>query len=108
MARGQTPPHQVRVITRVVLTQKTNVGIQASADLDLWPSIWETFVHCCLLHRVKYKPDRQFSRNKQEYRRKNRGLDKRRPVRKCKYKEASPLAIPETRKDLKGLVFLLS
>lgn len=30
MARGQTPPHQVRVITRVVLTQKTNVGIQAS------------------------------------------------------------------------------
>ena len=31
MARGQTPPHQVRVITSVVLTQKTNVGIQARA-----------------------------------------------------------------------------
>ena len=34
MARGQTPPHQVRVITRVVLTQKTNVGIQASSSPD--------------------------------------------------------------------------
>jgi hypothetical protein len=29
MARGATPLHQVRVIMSVVLTQKTNVGIQA-------------------------------------------------------------------------------
>lgn len=94
-----------RALTETRLFMKL---IMSSADLDLWPSIWEIFVQCCARHRVKFKPDRQFSRNKQEYRRKNRGLEKRRPSRKCKYKETSPLSIPETRKDLKGHAFLLS
>lgn len=82
--------------------------LMSSADLDLWPSIWEIFVQCCVRHRVKYKPDRQFSRNKQEYRRKNRGLEKRRPSCKCKYGKVSPVPIPKIHKDAKGQEFLLS
>ena len=46
----------------------------AVTDLDLWPSIWEAFVQCCARHRVNSKPGRQFPRDRQEYRRKNRGL----------------------------------
>ncbi|MGA2028421.1 MAG: IS4 family transposase [Syntrophobacteraceae bacterium] len=81
----------------------------AATDPDLWPSIWEAFVQCCARHRVNSKPGRQFPRDRQEYRRKNRGLEKRRRGRKPKFKTASPLRPqPETRKDLKGQLFLLS
>ena len=82
--------------------------LMSSDDLDLWPSIWEVFVQCCVRYYVKCKPNRQFPRDQQEYRRKSRDLEKRGPHHKCKYKEASPLPQPETHKDLKGQVFLLS
>src|SRR5208337_1251652 len=83
--------------------------LMSAGDVDLWPSIWAEFVQCCARHRVHYKPGRQFPRDRQEYRRKSRGLDIRRRGRKPKFKKTSPLALqPETRKDLKGQVFLLS
>ena len=81
----------------------------SAADVDLWPSIRAAFVLCCAQHRVHSKPGRQFSRDRQEYRRKSRGLEKRRPGRRPKNKEATPLPPgPETRKDSKGATFLLS
>jgi hypothetical protein len=82
--------------------------LMSGVDLAQWPSIWAVFVRCCGRHRVKYKPDRRFSRNQQEYRRKSRGLEKRRPNHKRKYREASPLPKPETHNGPKGQVFLLS
>jgi len=82
--------------------------LMSGADANLWPSLWEAFVQCCAQYRVQFKPDRQFPRDQQEYRRKSRGLDKRRSNHKRKYKEPSPLPQPETRKGLKGQVFLLS
>ena len=78
------------------------------AEACLWASIWMMYVRCCALYQVKYKPDRRFPRNKQEYRRKSRGLEKRRRGPKPKFVKASPLPNPETRKDLKGGVFLLN
>jgi len=50
----------------------------AVTDADLWASIWTTHVACCAKHPVRYKPDRQFTRDRQEYRRKSRGQEKRR------------------------------
>lgn len=82
--------------------------LMSSADVNLWPSLWQAFVQCCAQYRVQFKPDRQFPRDQQEYRRKSRGLDKRRSNHKRKYKEPSPLPQPETRKGPKGQVFLLS
>ena len=81
----------------------------ASTDLDLWPSIWEAFVQCCARHRVNSRPGRQFPRDPQEYRRRNRGLQKKRsPGPKPKSKAAAPLRPkPETRKGSKGPMFLL-
>jgi hypothetical protein len=81
----------------------------STAAVDLWASIWAAFVLCCTRHRVRSKPGRQFSRDRQEYRRKSRGLEERRPGRRPKNKEATPLPPgPETRKDSKGATFLLS
>ena len=80
----------------------------AIAKACLWASIWTMYVRCCALYQVKYKPDRSFSRDKQEYRRKSRGLEKRRRGPKPKSMEASPMPKPETRKDLKGQIFLLN
>ena len=81
----------------------------ATAEVNIWASIWANYVQCCAQHRVLYKPGRQFSRDRQEYRRKSRGLDKRPRGRKPKFKKASPLALQsETRKDLKGQMILLS
>jgi hypothetical protein len=83
--------------------------VLSTTNVDLWPSIWAEFVQCCARHRVHYKPGRQFPRDQQEYRRKSRGLDKRRLGRKPKFKIASPLALqPETRKDSRGNTYLLS
>jgi hypothetical protein len=92
-----------RALTETRLFMKK---LLATAQVWLWASIWIMYVQCCVQHRVKYKPDRQFPRDRQEYRRKSRGLEKRHPKRK--YKEASPLLKPETRKDAKGQIFLLS
>ena len=80
----------------------------ATGKVSLWASIWAAYVHCCARFRVKFKPGRQFTRDRQEYRRKSRGLEKRRRGGKRKYEEASPLTRPETRKDAKGQVILLS
>jgi hypothetical protein len=77
-------------------------------DSDIWASIWQTHLSCCAQYRVRYKPDRQFSRDRQEYRRKARDLEKPGRGRKCKYKQASPTPKPETHKGLKGQLFLLS
>ena len=60
------------------------------------------------LYVIRYKPDRHFLRDQQECRRKSRGLVKRCRGRKSKYQEASLQFKPETRKDAKGQVFLLS
>lgn len=79
-----------------------------STDESLWASIWAAHVSCCAQHRVRYKPDRRFTRDRQEYRRKSRGLERPRKNNKRKYQEASPLPQPETRKGAKGQLFLLS
>jgi Holliday junction resolvase RusA-like endonuclease len=52
----------------------------------------------------------QFPKDRQEYRRKNRGVQtKRSPGRKPKSKAATPLKPQsETRKELKGQLFILS
>jgi hypothetical protein len=74
----------------------------------LWATIWALYIQCCAQHRVKSRPNRQFSRDQQEYRRKSRGLDKPRLDKNRKYKEASRPQKPETRKNAKGQEFLLS
>jgi hypothetical protein len=80
----------------------------AFTDAHVWASVWATHVHRCSQYRVRYKPDRRFTRDRQEYRRKSRGLEKRRKNNKRKYQEVSPLSKPETRKGAKGQEFLLS
>ena len=79
-------------------------------DVLLWPTLWGTFVQCCAKHRVQFKPNRQFPRDRQQYRRKSRGLEKRPRGRKPKaaIAQAPKPPQPETRKDRKGRVFLLS
>ena len=95
-----------RALTETRLLFKLLVS---SAAMDLWASIWAAFVLCCTRHRVRSKPGRQFPRDRQEYRRKSRGLEKRRPGRLPKSKQATQLPPgPETRKDSKGATFLLS
>jgi hypothetical protein len=82
--------------------------LPATVEVRLWASIWIMYVQCCALHFVKYTPDRHFPRDQQEYRRKSRGLEKRRRGRKSKYQKPSPLLQPETRKNAKEQEFLLS
>jgi hypothetical protein len=95
-----------RALTETRLLFKLLVS---TAGVDLWPSIRAAFVLCCARHLVHSKPGRQFSRDRQEYRRKSRGLEKRRSGRRPKSKEATPLPPgPETRKDSKGATYLLS
>lgn len=81
-----------------------------TTDMLLWSSIWEEFVQCCAKHRVQSKPDRQFPRDRQQYRRKSRGWERRPRGRKPKAAKAPTpqQPQPETRKDGKGRVFLLS
>jgi hypothetical protein len=81
----------------------------SSPDPLIWPSIWTVFVQCCACHRVKFKPDRQFPRDRQQYRRKSRGLEKRPRGRKPKNNPVAPQQPErETLKDSKGNVYLLS
>jgi hypothetical protein len=78
-------------------------------DVLLWSCLWEAYVQSCSKHRVRSKPGRQFPKDRQQYRRKSRGLEKRCPGRKPKYNApAKPRIAPETRKDSKGRIFLLS
>lgn len=78
------------------------------AKVGSWATIWARYIQCCAQFHVRYKPDRQYSRDRQEYRRKARGLGKRSKKTGRKYREPSPLSTPETRKDAKGQVILLS
>jgi len=94
-----------RALTETRLFLKLMLAV---TDVQLWVSIWTEHARYCALYRVRSKPDRQFPRDQQERRKKSRGLEKRRRGRKSKYHEASPLLLPETRKDAKGQVFLLS
>ncbi len=85
----------------------------STAELLLWPSIWAVFVKCCARHRVAFKPDRQFPRDRQQYRKKSRGLDRHRPGRKRKATsllppESETFNRPQTLKDSRGNLFLLS
>jgi hypothetical protein len=63
-----------------------------------WATIWTAFVTCCAKYRVKIKPNRQFPRDRQQYRRKSRGLERKRPGRKPKATKSIPssLSRPET------------
>lgn len=89
--------------TRLFLNQ-----LLFSADVKLWPSLWAGFVQNCAKHRVRSKPGRQFTRDRQEYRRKSRGLEKRKRGRRPKCETPAPVAPqPETIKDSKGILFLL-
>jgi hypothetical protein len=75
----------------------------------MWSTLWTAFVHCCACHRVQFKPDRQFPRDRQEYRRKTRGLEKVPLGRKIKYNALAPQQPErETLKDSKGRIYLLS
>ena len=94
-----------RALTEMRLLLKI---LLATTDVDLWASIWATHLYCCTKYRVRCKPNRQFTRDRQEYRRKSRGVENRRKNNKRKYQEASPLPKPETRKGPKGQLFLLS
>jgi hypothetical protein len=96
----------VRALTETRLFFK--LLLSATPEMRFWPLMWETYVQCCGKYRVQFKPDRQFPRDQQEYRRKSRGLDKRRSKHGRKYNEPSPLPQPETRKGAKGQIFLLS
>jgi hypothetical protein len=81
----------------------------STADPLIWPTVWAAFVQCCARHRVQFKPDRQFPRDRQQYRRKSRGLEQRPRGRKPKYNAVAPQQPErETLKDSKGNVYLLS
>jgi hypothetical protein len=90
--------------TRVFLKR-----LLSTPALLLWPSLWSEFVLCCSRHRVRFKPNRQFPRDRQQYRRKSRGLEKRPRGRKPKYSSAaSQQPGRQTLKDRKGDLYLLS
>jgi hypothetical protein len=73
-------------------------------------SFWAAFISCCARHPIKFKPDRQFPRNKQQYRRKSRGLERlpngRKPIAAKAASTSS--SSPETLKNIKGELYLLS
>jgi hypothetical protein len=84
----------------------------STAELLSWSSIWAVFLQCCARHRVHFKPDRQFPRDRQQYRRKSRGLERRplgrKPKASLRPPEPETLNKPQTLKDSKGRLFLLS
>ena len=95
-----------RALTETRLFLKILVS---TAQLLLWPSIWAEFVQCCSRHRVCFKPNRQFPRDRQQYRRKSRGLEQRPRGRKPKYSAVTTQQPGrETLKDSKGNLYLLS
>lgn len=75
----------------------------------IWPLAWNQLVRSCARHRVMPKPGRRFTRDRQEYRRKSRGLE--RPGRGRKPKstpEIAEIPQPQLLRDDKGRLFLLS
>ena len=84
--------------------------LTTSVEGTLWDSIRAVFVECCSRHRVRSKPDRQFTRDRQEYRRKSRGLEQRKRGRKPKPSQKVSILNdrPEMINDSKGRAYLLS
>ena len=85
----------------------------STAEVLLWSSLFTAYLLCCSRHRVQCKPDRHFSRDRQLYRKKSRGLVE--PRRKGRKRNSVPMSVPEpetgkseTIKDSKDRVFLLS
>lgn len=97
----------VRALTETRLFLKL---LLSCGEQSHWASIWATFVECCARYRVKIKPNRQFSRDRQQYRKKSRGLQRHRPGPKPKATKTSSalLARPETLKNRRDGVYLLS
>lgn len=81
-----------------------------NGEKNRWASIWAAFIECCAHYRVMIKPNRQFPRDRQQYRRKSRGLERKRPGRKPIATKAAPslLSRPETLKNSKDGLYLLS
>jgi hypothetical protein len=83
--------------------------IVSSAKSLPWTLVYSRFILSCSCHRVAIRLGRQFPRDRQEYRRKSRGLERKRPGRKPRLKLTRPsIPLPEIFKDLKGRCFLLS
>ena len=86
----------------------------SSADGLLWSALWSAFVLRCSKHLVQLKPDRHFSRDRQHYRKKSRGIvEPRRRGRKRKSScehltQLDTFIKPETISDCKNRLFLLS
>jgi hypothetical protein len=82
----------------------------STGEENRWASIWAAFVKCCAKYRVKIKPNRQFPEDRQQYRRKSRGLERKRPGPKPKETQAatSDQSRPETLKNRRDGVYLLS
>jgi hypothetical protein len=70
--------------------------LAATAHGDRRSSVWAALVQSCSQHRTRVKSDRQFSRDRQEYRKKSRGLEQRKAGRKRKFQVPDPLP-PATR-----------
>ena len=81
--------------------------IMSSAAGLLWSIIWQEYVKSCARHRVKNKPERQFSRDRQQYRRKSPGLEIKHLGPGPRPAQPRPPE-PEFLKDRKGRMYLLS
>jgi hypothetical protein len=82
----------------------------STGEKNRWTSIWAALVKCCARYLVKIKPNRQFTRDRQQYRRKSRGLERKRPGPKPKEAKAASIlsSRPETLKNRKDGLYLLS
>jgi hypothetical protein len=90
-------------------TRRFFASIVSSAISLSWELVYERFILACARHRVAIKLGRKFSRDRQEYRKKSRGLQRKRPGRKPQNKMKKPsMPPPEVFKDLKDRCFLLS
>ncbi len=95
-----------RALTEARLFLKS---IMSWAANTLWSLIWMQFVYSCSRQQARSIPDRRFTRDQQEYRRRSRGLEKPRPRRKPDKTPPRPqLPEPESFKNLKGEIYLLS
>jgi len=84
-----------------------------TAEVLLWSSLYAAYVLCCSRHRVQFKPDRHFPRDRQLYRKKSRGIvEPRRKGRKRITVLMSTTELEtvksETLTDSKDRVFLFS
>lgn len=95
-----------RALTEARLFLKSIISGAANV---LWSLLWMQLVYLCSRQQVRSMPDRRFTRDRQEYRRRSRGLEKRQPGRKPQQTPPQPqLPEPESFKNLKGEIYLLS